>query len=80
MSHELITVLASVTPDEILIDQLEKALAEYKISGNLEDLGFPCLLINTKIASEKVEGGAMGMISDMKKMEKGMDLLSPKDS
>jgi hypothetical protein len=80
MSHQLITMLAGIMPEEMLLEQLEEAITKYKISGEIEELGLPCMLISTRIAANKHEGGVTQMIKEMEQMEKTLDLLNPGDS
>jgi hypothetical protein len=84
----IIIMLASITPKELLVNQLEEAVNEFKdakILGKSDDemddlfqrLAVPCLLILTKI-----NGAGKDPIEMMKRMNvlrKAHDLISPSE-
>jgi hypothetical protein len=77
--ENMFALLGAVAPDELLIDQLEQALEKYKVSGDLKDVGLPCMLILSKLAAE-ASGGPMKFMEDLKKAEAGQKLLDAGDS
>ena len=80
MSHQLVTMLAGIMPEEMLIEKLEESLAKYKISGELKDLGFPCMLIATRLTVNDTEGGVTEVIKEMENLERADKLLKPDKS
>jgi hypothetical protein len=67
-------------PEEMLVEKLEEGLTKYKISGDLDELNVPCILIATRLAADSTEGGVHQMMKEMEKMEKTLDLLDPGES
>lgn len=77
---ELFLLMASVMPEEMIIKELEKSIAEYKANPSnrvKSDLAFNCMLFSTKHTSERMPGGVTEMIDRSEKMQQAMDLLNP---
>lgn len=73
-------IIASIMSKEIIVDMLSEALTEHKMIGTKdseEKLVSACALMLTKAAVEKTPGGLQGVMTEMDKLERGRNLLTP---
>jgi hypothetical protein len=78
---DLLLMLSSVMPEEMHIEQLEKALAEYKIDpskDNRSKLALHCMMFTAKEAADATPGGVEEMMRKSDQLQQGYELLNPK--
>ena len=55
--EKLMLLLAGAIPEEMLIEELEKAITQYKLTKDLETMGDACSLIIARLTINLTEGG-----------------------
>lgn len=78
--EELMILMAGAMAEEKLIEQLEEAIAEYKLTKDSHEVGMCCSLVLTKLTIDSTEGGVMQLIKDFKRTQAGADLLKDIDN
>jgi hypothetical protein len=78
--HELITLLSDAMPEELIVEQLESAIAKYKEDKDLTSLGMACTLVLSKCSINASSGGVREVLEDMERIDRGNKLLSPDKS
>lgn len=76
--HELMMMLSAAMPEEMIIQQIEETIAEYKVNPTKENrgkLGMLCMIFTSKEAIESMDGGLDAMLARMDKAKKGFDLI-----
>jgi len=81
--QQVLTLLAAVTPTDVLIEKLEEAIAEYKIykdEKRIHGLAFNAQLILLKVITDGNIEGAMKITKDFDKMEEYRKMFENKES
>ena len=74
-------IIASIMPEEVILDMLSEALTEHKITKTDESKGKlmgACVMLMAKEAITKEPGGVFGVMKEMDTLERGKNLLTPK--
>jgi len=74
-------IIASIMPEEAIVDMLSEALTEHKVINTDKSKGkllAACAMMMTKDAINKAPGGLEEVMKEMKKIDRSMELLSPK--
>jgi uncharacterized protein YvpB len=81
--HQLLVVIATATPTEVLVDKLEESIKEWKIfkdDNRLKNIVFNAHLIILKDITEGKMDGAMKVINDMDKLNDYRKMFENKES
>lgn len=79
--HELFLMLSSVMPEEMILDELQSSITEYKLNpseDNKRKISMFCMMFSSKECAERTEGGVIEMIKHAEIAKQGYDLLNPK--
>lgn len=71
---ELMIIAATITPKEIIVEQLREALDQYVIDGDFDKLTLPCHLVVIKSMTGDDPDKAFSMVKDMEKVKGMMSL------
>lgn len=75
--NTMMGMLALMMPEESVVEQLEEAIAEYKIDKNLEKLVPPCHLVVLKSMIGDNPNKLLDMQQDMGDVEKALKIVKP---
>lgn len=76
-------IMAKAMPMEMLVDQLDKAIQDYKqdpSDKNKAKLGTMCILFNSKEVIESTGGDVLNTIKDFSEKRKVMDMVDMKNN
>lgn len=80
---ELLVMMASITPEEVLLDELQENLDKYTTDGSEESknsLLLTCQMFILKGVTSDSPQKAMDMIKDMNKFQKERELFKPNEN
>ena len=81
MTNQILTITASILPEEMLIMMLEEAIKEYhdtpEDKERLPKLSMRCALVMTRASIEMSGGDPFKFLQDMEQLESARNIFNP---
>lgn len=77
---DLLFILGAAMPEGMIITELKQAIDSYQLNPDKETRGkleMFCMLLMSKSAVEKQPDGVLGLLKEMDRADRAMDLLNP---
>lgn len=75
--NTMMGMLALMMPEEAVVEQLEEAIAEYKVNGDFDKLVPSCYLVVLKSVIGDNPDKLLGMQQDLGNVEKALKIVKP---